>query len=1026
MGVILSRSRFECGHVCFEIRVSDNRIFEANASGEGDLYKGEIMRTKIWACLNMIGEKKRRWARILPIFIFGLLFAWFILIAASQTSAASVLAASLDSPTPASRGDLIASPQADQDLSVKKSHGGVFQIGKEGVYTITVSNVMTNTIVTGVITVSDSLPASLTPPLGVTATGWSPCNFSGQILTCIYSNTLGVNPGVDLPPIVFRPTVKDTAGAFITNTASVSNTNDILNIANNVFSDVAAVDSADLSVSKQVTSSFPTEAGLITYTITITNNGPAGTTGVILTDTLPSQLTYVDSTPSQGTYDPASGRWSAGSLGNQQKAALLLKAAVNSGSSGKTIINTVSGLKSDLDDYMPGNNTASASFQVKSTQLTGIVSNRVTGDPVISASLVLTDSLSHVYTTTTGTSGWYTFTGTITNPLESGSYSITASKSGFQPKTILTDTLVANTTNLLDIGLDTAELVVSKTDGLTTITPGQTLTYTLTITNLGTITATHVVITDVLPTYLTYITDTLNITHSVPSTGNYVWTLNNGLGPNEGKVFKLRTTVSSALASAVTSLTNTFKAATTSPEANVSNNSVSDTDTSTGTPNISITKSVSPSEARTGQNFSFTIKVSNSGTAPVTNVTVNDSLSSYLDIRSATTTKGTATTNSSTRTVVVTIGTLNSNETVTITIIARVNNNATSTFTLTNTPYVTYTFAGSSQTKTASSVSFRVIGTTTLPGTGWQPLDPQEAHLQAMRFQQNSPSRPVLFMPALLGGVLLALLGLFALGYGWWSRSNKPEWSSWSMKMGLLFSIAALAFGLAAWGIGQAASSDKNLASLKTNSKSYGLTWKSHVLASALRVNGDIPDPNPQIIETLPNYPVPTPQLTPTPDRSGKKADISDITRIVIPAIGVDTVVKYVPFDGITWLIAGLHQEVAWMGDTSWPGLGSNTALAAHVTLRDGKAGPFYFLDKVEPGDTILLYTKENLYTYQVSEQRVVSDIDMSVVQATNQATLTLITCTGWDANLKFYLQRLVVSSELTGVKPLSFGTRGN
>lgn len=982
------------------------------------------MSTRMRACLNTIGENIRLWARIIPVFIFGLLFAWLLMIAASQTSAAPVLAAPLGSPTPASRGDFIASPQADQDLSITKGHIGKIRIGKNGVYTITVSNAGT-TVVTGTITVSDSLPASLTP-IDVSATAWSPCNFSGQILSCIYSNTLGVDPGGDLPPIVFTTTVEDTAGAFITNTASVSNTNDLINTANNVFSDVAPVNSADLSVSKQVAPTFPAEASLITYTITITNNGPAGTTGVVLTDTLPSELTFADSTPSQGTYQPMSGLWIVGNLGNRQTASLVLTAVLSADTRGKTIVNTITGLKSDLDDYRPGNNTASSSFQVQSTGLTGIVSNLVTGDPVVSASLVLTDSLSHVFTTTTGTTGWYTFTSTITDPLESGAYSITASKLGFLPKTVSTGTLQANTTNRLDIGLDTTDLVVSKTDGLSTIIPGQTLTYTLTITNLGTITATHVVITDVLPTYLTYITDTLNITHSVPTSRNYVWTLVNGLGPKEGKVFKLRTTVSSGLPSAVTSFTNSIQASTTSPEADTSNNSASDTDTSTGTPNISITKSVSPSEARTGNSFSFTIKVANSGTAPVTNVKVNDTLSSYLDIRSATTTKGTATTNSSTRTVVVSIDTLNTDETVTITIVARVNNNATSTFTLTNTPYVTYTFANTTQTKYASSVSFRVIGTSTLPGTGWRPLAPQEAQLQELRFQQNSSSKPSLFGPALFSGILLALLGLFALGYGWWSKTNNPEWSSWSIKMGLVFTIAALAFGLTAWGIGQASKPGVIQANLKTITKPYGFTMKSRGIASTSSSDLDIPDSNPQIIETLPNYPIPTPQLTPTPDKSGKQADISAITRIVIPAIGVDTVVKYVPYDGLTWLIAGLHQEVAWMGDSSWPGLGSNTALAGHVTLRDGKAGPFYFLDKVEPGDTILLYTKENVYTYQVREQRVVSDIDMSVVQPTNQPTLTLITCTGWDANIKLYLQRLVVKSELTGVEPLSFGTRSN
>ena len=39
----------------------------------------------------------------------------------------------------------------------------------------------------------------------------------------------------------------------------------------------------------------------LTYSIGVKNNGPAATTGVNLTDTLPSNVTFISATPSQGS-----------------------------------------------------------------------------------------------------------------------------------------------------------------------------------------------------------------------------------------------------------------------------------------------------------------------------------------------------------------------------------------------------------------------------------------------------------------------------------------------------------------------------------------------------------------------------------------------------------------------------------------------------------------------------------------------------------------------------------------------------
>jgi uncharacterized repeat protein (TIGR01451 family) len=70
------------------------------------------------------------------------------------------------------------------------------------------------------------------------------------------------------------------------------------------------------------------------------------------------------------------------------------------------------------------------------------------------------------------------------------------------------------------------DLQIQKTDYQTTISPGDEFTYTVFITNAGSEDATGIVITDVLPTYLSYITDTLQtlgITYTLPTAKTYRW-----------------------------------------------------------------------------------------------------------------------------------------------------------------------------------------------------------------------------------------------------------------------------------------------------------------------------------------------------------------------------------------------------------------------------------------------------------------------------------------------------------------------
>ncbi|MFM8322643.1 MAG: sortase, partial [Chloroflexota bacterium] len=174
------------------------------------------------------------------------------------------------------------------------------------------------------------------------------------------------------------------------------------------------------------------------------------------------------------------------------------------------------------------------------------------------------------------------------------------------------------------------------------------------------------------------------------------------------------------------------------------------------------------------------------------------------------------------------------------------------------------------------------------------------------------------------------------------------------------------------------------------------------------------PTPTPLV---LPDFPIPSPTAMVSVGPQGISPDSSAVTRLVAPSLALDTEVKYVPFNGETWLIGGLRQEIAWMGDTSWPGLGGNTGLAGHVDLANGDAGPFWNLNSLKPGDEITIYTQKNRYTYKVREQRVVEDYDVSVLEQTSSPQITLITCTGWDADLRTYLQRLIVYADLVSIQ---------
>jgi len=382
------------------------------------------------------------------------------------------------------------------------------------------------------------------------------------------------------------------------------------------------------------------------------------------------------------------------------------------------------------------------------------------------------------------------------------------------------------------------------------------------------------------------------------------------------------------------------------------------------------------------------------------------SASSALSSSSTGNVIGTVTLNTASRSLTVTGISLTPGQTATYTVLVRVNSSATVNATINNTATLTCTYNNVNCGGTSSD-SFRVSGSV-LPPTGGKEIEQEPAGLIAL---------PIVLAFLLgVGGVVVLILGVRA-------NRRQSEWAGWLSKTGAVLMIAALVFGTIGWAVNRNPDLPAQVAVNQADSPAtpeVNLDWLRATEAPWENF------PAGQEPESLPDYPIPTPTLENAPAPGDPEPDTSPVNRIRIPALGVDTIVKYVPYDGQSWMIAGLKQEVAWMGDTSWPGLGGNTGFAGHVTLTDGSNGPFRTLPDLQSGELVILYTEKNVYTYQVRENKLVEDEDLTVLKPSGKPEITLITCAEWDKELQTYLKRVIVYADQVGVNPVTNQNRGN
>jgi uncharacterized repeat protein (TIGR01451 family) len=123
----------------------------------------------------------------------------------------------------------------------------------------------------------------------------------------------------------------------------------------------------------------------VTYTLIVHNNGPDATTGVEATDVLPAGLVFVSATPSQGSFDAGSGRWTIGTLANGGSATLQITGLV---ATIGPITNTASVTAAQFDPELANN---SSTVTIDGMFAAGQISKRLllaSNDPSLNTAMV--------------------------------------------------------------------------------------------------------------------------------------------------------------------------------------------------------------------------------------------------------------------------------------------------------------------------------------------------------------------------------------------------------------------------------------------------------------------------------------------------------------------------------------------------------------------------------------------------------------------------------------------------------------
>ena len=331
----------------------------------------------------------------------------------------------------------------------------------------------------------------------------------------------------------------------ITNTAVAASARQTVPVTATVIDRVIHTDLA-LAKTADLASLLVGEA--VVFTLTVTNpSSENAASGVAVTDLLPAGFTFSSATPSQGSYNSTSGVWTVGGVAAGGAASLAIQATAATNAGGLYWTNTAAITAYNQVDPNLADNTAQAVVLVRGADLalektvdnptpnetsTVVYTIRLTNAGPsdvagVSVSEPLTNGLTFVSASASqgsynSTSGVWTVGAVASNAFAELALTVTIQTNTFGTTITnrcritaagLPDPVPGN--NQAEAAVEVSGLRVRKVSNVSGYAkPGDTVTYTITVSNLSTVTHTGVTLDDVLPAGTVYVAGSLNVSIS--------------------------------------------------------------------------------------------------------------------------------------------------------------------------------------------------------------------------------------------------------------------------------------------------------------------------------------------------------------------------------------------------------------------------------------------------------------------------------------------------------------------------------
>lgn len=470
---------------------------------------------------------------------------------------------------------------------------------------------------------------------------------------------------------------------------------------------------ADLSLIKTVNENRPNVGDNVTFTLTVSNDGPDNATNVVISDPLPAGLQFISATPTRGVYNVSNGQWSVGTVQRSTSASLILVArVVDSGT--KTNSAEVLAVDQFDPDSTPGNNVGTEDDQdaavvtplAADLTVAKSVDNEMpnVGDTVTfsvgvgnlgpdpASGVVVMDLLPAglTFVSATASTGTYNETTGVWQVGDvmvdvGASLQIVATVDSVGSKVNKAEVIFSNVfdpnstpnngvagendQDSVTIVPQQADLSLTKTVNNTRPNVGDNVTFTVTVRNEGPNMATTVTVLDQLPPDLTYVSDTTTIGNYNRETG--IWIIGT-LGANESATLTITATVAGPnINDNVAQILTSDQA---DPDSTPNNNIAGEDDQDSAAlmpqvVDVSIAKIGSSDPIIAGQELTYTLTVANTGNMDATGVVVTDTLPAGVTFVSASSTVSGATISHQSGIVTANLGRLNGGNSATVTIV---------------------------------------------------------------------------------------------------------------------------------------------------------------------------------------------------------------------------------------------------------------------------------------------------------------------------------------------------------------------